>query len=436
MATSHETPVPGTPERELRAARRRDEALASFCREIVASRNIAELLHLAARGACDGTDAEVSALWSVDGGKLRLDVSFGPVGSRERIALALSRLAESAISTGLIQHLPARAATAGDLGNDEALVVPIGAYGRIVGAIAVHGVPDRCADHETFLIRLADLVALAMDQAERCEVTRRLEAGLEELRRTVRRHEIAAETTEGATHRMEEARRALVAVSAFASRAEGAAADPDRLRECLEAIRRETQRVQRLLEERREGGAEPPGLAMLPVNTVLQQALNRVRETLVRRRVRLTKNFATDLPPLLLDQGRLQQAVDQVLAVALEAVAPGGRVRLESRRGTDHVVIEISHDGLRAPGDALDQLFAALDGAEPRTHGNGLGLARQIVRAHGGELRIRCQREWSSIATITLPVADNGDRRRTSAERRRTRRDRRASSARLDSTRG
>jgi signal transduction histidine kinase len=446
MPTSPETPVrlPFPREDVLDAARRRDEVLGAFAREILASRNLAELLHLAARVAAEGANAEVSAVWSVAGDDVRLDVSFGVPEARERIARALLPLAESAIREGRPRRLAARDATADEVAIRGTWVVPISAYERVRGAIGIHGVPGAEGTDEealpgsveAFLTRLADLVALAMDQAERCEAVRRLEHTIEEMRRAANRHEDEAEMAETRARAFDEARRSLISVGAFARRAANAGGDAQALEECLEAIRREVSRVEQRLEERRERTAAAPGFGMVTVNGLLQHSLNQVRETLVRRRVRLTKNFQSDLPPLLLDAGRLQTALDRVLAVALESVAPGGRLRLETRRTDEHVVLEVAHDGLRVPGDALEQLFAALDGMGPRAAGSGLALARQIVRSHGGELSVRCHREWSSIATITLPCAGNRDRRSVGSERRRTRRDRRGPVARFDSTRG
>ena len=54
----------------------------------------------------------------------------------------------------------------------------------------------------------------------------------------------------------------------------------------------------------------------------------------------------------------------------------------------------------------------------------GLGMAQQIVREHGGEVRVRGESEWSTIFSFTLPVAGNEDRRR-SRERRSVRGERR-----------
>jgi signal transduction histidine kinase len=155
----------------------------------------------------------------------------------------------------------------------------------------------------------------------------------------------------------------------------------------------------------------------------VQQTLQQIGEQLVKRRIRLVKKLSPDVPVLLLDAARVRDALANLLRNAIESVALGGRIKVESRRLGGHVVVEISHDGVREPGSALDQLFV------PFTVGPGgrpnLGMAERIVREHGGEIRTRSEGEWSAVVAFALPIRENQDRRHTGGERRSTAHDRR-----------
>ncbi len=146
----------------------------------------------------------------------------------------------------------------------------------------------------------------------------------------------------------------------------------------------------------------------------MQESLRAASEALSRRRVRLVKKLAPDLPSLLLDGARIRRVVSNILACALEAVPLGGRVSVETRRAGAHVVLDLLHDRTQRAGDALEQLFAPFGAPGPGASGAalGLGVAQQIVREHGGEIRVRSDDEWSSVFAVTLPVLDNEDRRR------------------------
>jgi signal transduction histidine kinase len=137
------------------------------------------------------------------------------------------------------------------------------------------------------------------------------------------------------------------------------------------------------------------------------------------------KRLAPDLPPMLLDARGIEHVTGTLLRFALDSIAVGGRVRIETRRLPQHVLFELGHDGAHVPGEAIDQLFLPFAGASV---GGGLSIAHRIIEQHGGELRVRADGEWTTVVTFTLPIVGNQDRRRTSRRRPRDRRERLAAS--------
>jgi two-component system sensor histidine kinase TctE len=108
----------------------------------------------------------------------------------------------------------------------------------------------------------------------------------------------------------------------------------------------------------------------------------------------------------------------------------GGRVKVESRTVRDHAVVEISFDARRDPGALLEQLFVPFaPGAVSAHAGLGLAVADQIVREHGGEIRVRSDADWGASVMLTLPIRSNGDRRSAGPDRRQNRHDRRQRAA-------
>ena len=164
---------------------------------------------------------------------------------------------------------------------------------------------------------------------------------------------------------------------------------------------------------------------MQSLNEVVQDALRMGGEALVRRRVRLLKKLSPDLPQLLLDVERVRLAISNVLKQALEVVAVGGRIRVESRRVGGFAVVEIAHDGPREPGDLVEQLFVPFAGQAEAGPAIGMAVAQQVIQSHGGEIRARRESEWTAVVSLTFPIQGNEDRRRTAGERRQSRPDRR-----------
>jgi signal transduction histidine kinase len=163
---------------------------------------------------------------------------------------------------------------------------------------------------------------------------------------------------------------------------------------------------------------------MEDLNAIAQEVLKSRHEPISRRRVRLVKKLSPDLPTLLLDAARIRRVIENIVACALEAVPLGGRLRVETRRSGTFAVLEVVHDRTRAEGDVLEQLFVPFGPAPASGAALGLGVAQQIVREHGGEIRVRTEDPWSSAFSVTLPVLENQDRRHA-ADRRSARTERR-----------
>lgn len=421
---------------EARRRARQASALRELGRAVVSSLNLAEVLRLTARLAAQGAGARGSAVYVVAGrGGPRLEASHGPAGQRESLGRALQPAAEEVVARGrarVSEDAPADAglpAAARERFRSLA-VVPLRAGGAVLGALAVY---DRATLHaaqpagfdagdQEFVNALADLASAALDLAARTDAARAAARRLEELRGRARRRERLAELGERAARVAREARNPLASIAAFARRVHRALAEGAPEREYLEIVVREAERLERLLGDPAEpAGPEAAGLRVESLNPVLQEALQQCGEALVRRRVRLMKRLAPDVPALLLDPARIRQVLRNVVQHAVDRVPVGGRIRVESRRAGEHVVVDVAHDGVRAPGELLEALFVPFASGGEDT---GLGAAQRIVREHGGEVRLRSD-GGSTVVSFTLPIAQNQDRRRDD-DRRVTRGDRRA----------
>ena len=415
------------------------EALAEMTQSGVAAMNVAEALHLAARLTVRATGGRGSAVWRVRDDATRLEVTHGPSGRRERAARALGTVVQEAIesqSPQVVDSAEQDPRIAEDVSEQvrTAVVYPVIAYGRPVGAVAVYdrtrlhpGDPGAFRQDDIHFVGIvANQLALVLDQADRYDAVRTMKQQNEDLRSWMRREERLASLGEVAARGAREVRNPLASIAAFARRAHREMAEDDPHREYLEIVIRESDRLERIMDEQLDWATQAaPRLETQSVNTLVQSALQGVGEKIVRRRVRLLKNLAPDLPELLLDPDRMRLVMTNLANHALDAVSVGGRVRVASRRAGGHVIIEVAHDGPVDHGALMDELFVPFAAAREGAGTTGFGVANQVVREHGGEIRVRSDVEWSHVVSLSLPVRENEERRSTGPDRRSPRGDRR-----------
>jgi len=427
-------------EREGRRRAQHAASLVQAARAVCTTLNLAEVLQQLTRFAAQGTGARGGALWVAEPDELRLAVTHGPVGRRERTGQALQSLAKMVIEEGktrVVDRATEELLLAPEVAAevDTVVICPLSVYGRVLGALACY---DRLPMHRSdptgfpaadveLVVALADLAGLALDQAGRFKELRQGELQRRELAGQLQRQERLAWLGELAVRMAQETRNPLASITAFALRAQRSLAEDHPGRDYLEIVLRETERLERLLAEQLSYAPSSEGaLRFESLNVVVQEVFSGAADALVRRRVRLVKELAADLPALLLDRERIQRVVANMLESALESVGVGGRIRIESRRLGALVVLELAHDGPRVPGELLDQVFVPFASQRPGGTGVGLGVAQQIVREHGGEIRVRSDGEWGTVFSLSLPVIDNQDRRSAGVDRRRMRADRRS----------
>ncbi|MDE2005536.1 MAG: HAMP domain-containing protein [Rhodospirillales bacterium] len=153
-------------------------------------------------------------------------------------------------------------------------------------------------------------------------------------------------------------------------------------------------------------GAEP--VASLDLAELVRTVLDEAGDA----RPDLAERLAYEGPDHLTFRGRtlgLKRALANLVGNAV-GYGNAARARLIPADGERQVTIEIDDDGPGIPPSELDAVFAPFRRGEPsrnrETGGVGLGLpiARNILRAHGGEVTLANRPGGGLRATVRLPV--------------------------------
>jgi two-component system NtrC family sensor kinase len=145
------------------------------------------------------------------------------------------------------------------------------------------------------------------------------------------------------------------------------------------------------------------------LNLLVESSLRRVADDAAVNRITIVREFAADLPPLLLDVKKCQQAVVHLLNNAIEAMPAGGTLTLQTLRdpgaaGEGPISLRISDTGRGVPTQVLGKVFDPFFSAEKSERNAGLGLtvAREIIQAHGGTISIDNGAAGGARVSVTL----------------------------------
>jgi signal transduction histidine kinase len=142
------------------------------------------------------------------------------------------------------------------------------------------------------------------------------------------------------------------------------------------------------------------------LNQGVHDTLALFRSQLEANRIRVEEQYAPDLPPVLLDTGRLRQVWLNLFTNASQSMPNGGTLTIRTEQAGDRIAVRIVDTGIGIPAEALLRIFEPFYTTRPVGQGTGLGLSVSlgIVQEHGGSIDVASQEGKGSTFTVWLPV--------------------------------
>jgi PAS domain S-box-containing protein len=141
------------------------------------------------------------------------------------------------------------------------------------------------------------------------------------------------------------------------------------------------------------------------LSSVIAEADNLMAEEAARRRIRMSVEVESSLPPVALDRVQVQQVLVNLIRNGMEAMEFDRSDRvlgIRVHRVEDEIRIEISDRGrgVEFPERIFEPFFTT------KEHGMGMGLAicRSIVESHGGRLWAENNEPQGATFIFTLPI--------------------------------
>ena len=178
----------------------------------------------------------------------------------------------------------------------------------------------------------------------------------------------------------------------------------------IAAVLQETQMLARLVEDLRTlAHTESGTLTLQKESTDLAILLNDTAASFAaetsERRVRLDVEAAANLPLIDIDPVRIREVLTNLISNALRHTPENGRVSVTASAQADTIVIAVSDTGRGIPAEDLPRIFDRFyKGHGSRGSGLGLTIARNLVVAHGGEIRAESEEGKGTTMRVILTL--------------------------------
>lgn len=178
----------------------------------------------------------------------------------------------------------------------------------------------------------------------------------------------------------------------------------------IRTLRDTTEQMDQMVKRFREQGETVIVKLRINLNEVVRSTLNNISRDATG--IRITEDYA-ELPSVWADALLLQNAIFNIIGNACDAMPWGGHLAIRTRliqnddTAPPQALVEIEDSGVGMAEEFVrSELFEPFVTTKPRGLGLGLYTCRQIIRMHGGHLKVYSELGNGTIFYIYLPVTD------------------------------
>jgi|GEM_PF-6178452 len=301
-----------------------------------------------------------------------------------------------------------------------ALYVPLTLTGQIMGVLAVTNQQARWSftmAEQRFLSAIADYAAIAIENARLFREARDRAAALEAVYRELQgADKFKAQMIQNLSHELSTP---LLSVQGYVHLLVTGALMPvpADVQETLNTVQNRVNDLVKIVENM-QALSEPAQLAVavekVELNKLVQSAIDNRLALAAKSQLAIIGDLPQPPLQVVADARLVARVVANLLDNAIKFSPNGGLITVSARPldGQPMAEVLVSDSGVGIPAEKLDKIFESfyqVDGtATRRFGGTGLGLAaaREIIRAHGGELKATSKPGQGSIFRFTLYLSD------------------------------
>ena len=196
--------------------------------------------------------------------------------------------------------------------------------------------------------------------------------------------------------------------------ADGVVDEPEMVRRYLNTAQKDVMSLSALIDDlfqmsQLDAGGFPLHRANSSLGDLVSDTLESFSELAYRESVRLEGRVEPGVDPVQMDTQAIGRVLNNLIGNALRHTTAGGEIMVHARRTGQGVEVSVRDSGEGIRAEDLPHIFERFyRGEKSRNRGTGgaglgLAIARGIVRAHGGDIRVESDIGKGTVFTFTIP---------------------------------
>ncbi len=142
-------------------------------------------------------------------------------------------------------------------------------------------------------------------------------------------------------------------------------------------------------------------------------------------------SFAEEILPVEIDEGQINQVINNLVINAVQAMPLGGKIKIEARKtalknqGKEHflplpdgeyVMFSISDEGFGIDSEDLSKIFEPFFSTKEKGSGLGLATSYSIIKKHHGHIDVQSEKNVGTTFSVYLPATNETELKKSEKE--------------------